>query len=109
MSILFAVLIILFGFALILADILFIPGGIVAVFGGLFIVSAIAASYKMLGKETAFLLSSGSVILAGLIAYVSIKFRLWNRFVSKGGRTAKAASIPSRAGWTTKSGNRRKR
>src|SRR3989339_1142945 len=81
MSILFAVLLILFGFILIMADILFIPGGIVGIVGGLFILSAIVAAYKTLGQETAFLLGGGSVILAGILAYLSVKFRVWRSFV----------------------------
>lgn len=89
MTVFFAILIILFGFILIMADILFIPGGVVAFFGGFFILSAIVASYKVLGKETAFVLTMGSVILAGLLAYISVKFRLWNRFVRQGNENKK--------------------
>jgi membrane-bound serine protease (ClpP class) len=78
------VLVILIGFALILADILFIPGGIVGTLGGLFIVAAVVASYKMLGRNTAFVLGSGSVILAGILAWVSVRFKLWRVFVAEG-------------------------
>jgi membrane-bound serine protease (ClpP class) len=78
------VLVILIGFALILADILFIPGGIVGSLGGLFIVAAVITSYKMLGRNTAFILGGGSIILAGVLAWVSVKFKLWRVFVAEG-------------------------
>ena len=104
MSLLFAVLIILFGFVLILADLLFIPGGVVAMVGGLFIISSIVVSFKVFGKETAFLLSGGSVILAGVLAYVSVKFRLWNRFVSKGGENRESGFHSFKGGLDDKIG-----
>ena len=78
------VLVIIIGFALILVDILAIPGGIVGSLGGIFIVAAIVASYKMLGRDIAFLLGGGSVILAGVLAWVSVKFKLWRVFVAEG-------------------------
>lgn len=78
------VLVILLGFALILVDVLAIPGGIVGTLGGLFIVAAVVASYKMLGRGTAFMLGGGSIILAGVLAWVSVKFKLWRVFVAEG-------------------------
>ncbi|OGJ88291.1 MAG: hypothetical protein A2268_05255 [Candidatus Raymondbacteria bacterium RifOxyA12_full_50_37] len=83
METLFIVLIILFGFALIMADLLFIPGGIVAAVGGLFIVGALVGSYKVLGKQTTLLIGAGSVALACVLAFVSVKFQVWNKFVVK--------------------------
>jgi membrane-bound serine protease (ClpP class) len=81
MQTLFIVLIILLGFALIMADLLFIPGGVVAAVGAFFIIGAITAAWRMLGHEFAFLLAGGSTLLAALLAYISFKFRLWRMFV----------------------------
>jgi membrane-bound serine protease (ClpP class) len=82
MQTLLIVLCILFGFGLIIADLLFIPGGVVAVAGGAFIIGAWVAAYKVLGHDFAILLILGTFILAALLAWLSIKFRVWRAFVS---------------------------
>jgi membrane-bound serine protease (ClpP class) len=83
MSILFIILTILLGFILIIADILFIPGGIIAAVGSLFIIGSIAAAWKSLGATTALWLTFASVIITGLIVFISVKLKLWRIFVSK--------------------------
>jgi membrane-bound serine protease (ClpP class) len=82
MQTLLIVLCILFGFGLIIADLLFIPGGVVAAAGGAFIIAAWVAAYKVLGREPAMLLILGTIVLAALLAWLSIKFRVWRAFVS---------------------------
>jgi len=82
MNTLLIILCILFGFCLIIADLLFIPGGVVAAAGGAFIIGAWIAAYKVLGRETAFILASSSILLAGLLAWLSVKFKIWRMFVS---------------------------
>jgi membrane-bound serine protease (ClpP class) len=98
MEITLLVLVILFGFALIVADILFIPGGFVGTIGGLFILGAIITAYKLLGKEIAFLLSGGSIIFAGVLAYISVKFKLWKIFVREDHENRKNGFTSSKAG-----------
>ncbi len=84
MQIILIIIVILIGFALIIADLLFIPGGIMAICGGTLIVGAIISSWKLLGHNTAIVVASGSALLAGLITYISFKFRLWKMFVEEG-------------------------
>jgi len=84
MEVLFVSLVILFGFGLILADILFIPGGIIGTIGTLFIIGALVAANKILGRETAFALAGGTIILGGFLTWISVKFKLWRLFVTEG-------------------------
>ncbi|MFH0920931.1 MAG: NfeD family protein [Fibrobacterota bacterium] len=84
MQTLLIILCILFGFGLIIADLLFIPGGVEAAAGGAFIIGAWVAAYKVLGRDTAMLLILGTFILAGLLTWLSIKFKIWRAFVANG-------------------------
>jgi membrane-bound serine protease (ClpP class) len=81
MQTLFIILVILLGFCLIMADLLFIPGGVVAALGGVFIIGAIVYAWKTLGKEFALLLVFGSAALTVILAFISVKFRVWKIFV----------------------------
>jgi len=83
MQTLFIICIILLGFSLIMADLLFIPGGIVAVMGGTLILGALISSYRLLGSTITLYLVFASLLLAGLITFLSIKLKLWRMFVSK--------------------------
>lgn len=81
MQTLLIISIILLGFALIMADLLFIPGGIVAILGGTLVAGAIVSAFRLLGQEAALYITGGSILLAVLLTYISIKFRLWKIFV----------------------------
>ncbi len=81
MQITFIILTILLGFILIISDILFIPGGLVASAGILIIAGAVGVSWKTLGSTTALYLAAASLVIGGIILWVSIKFKLWRIFV----------------------------
>lgn len=73
--------VILGGFALILLDILVIPGGIVGTIGGLIIIGTIGIVYNNFSAELAIWLSAFSIAVAFLIVYITIRFKLLKKFV----------------------------
>ncbi len=77
----YTILIILGGFILIILDIMIIPGGFVGTLGAMLIIATIYNGHKLLGGGFALNISIITTIIAFIIAYTTIKFKLW-RMVS---------------------------
>lgn len=73
----YTILVILGGFILIILDIMIIPGGLVGTLGAILIVATIHNGYKLLGAGFALNVSIITTIIALIIAYTTIKFKLW--------------------------------
>lgn len=73
----YTILVILGGFLLIILDIMIIPGGLVGTLGAILIIATIHNGYKMLGSGFALNVSIITTLIAFIIAYATIKFKLW--------------------------------
>lgn len=80
MSIFFIATLILFGIALIVLEILIVPGLIVGIAGGIFMLMGFIWTWKIYGQTTGILVVSASLLVLGLILYISFKAGLWKRF-----------------------------
>lgn len=75
---------ILAGLALIVAEIIFIPGTTVIGFLGLaFLIVGIVFSYQHYGNETGFLVLLGTGVLTATALYISFRRGAWNKFSNK--------------------------
>ncbi|MBL8028838.1 MAG: hypothetical protein JNL74_20605 [Fibrobacteres bacterium] len=95
MNSIFIILTIVLGFILILADLLFIPGGIIAITGGVFIIGAIIAAWKTLGGDAALWITVASIFISVVIVFLSVKLKLWRIFVSKDSQNREDGFVPT--------------
>lgn len=69
------------GVALILVEIIFIPGTTIVGFGGLgLVIGGVVLAYRDLGTRSGTLVLVLSVIICGAVAYISFKAGVWNKF-----------------------------
>lgn len=72
---------ILFGLALIIAEIIFVPGTtVVGILGFIFLIIGIALSFSYFGAETGWTTVGVTAVASGLIIYYAFKSNVWGRF-----------------------------
>lgn len=75
---------ILFGLALIVAEIIFVPGTtLVGVLGFLALIVGIGLSFHYFGNEIGWLTTGGAAIGSAVVFYYSFKTNVWGRFALK--------------------------
>jgi len=75
---------ILFGLALVVAEIIFIPGTtVVGIVGFIFLIAGIAFGFKYFGSETGWILVGVTAVISGMVFYFSFKTNVWGRFSLK--------------------------
>ena len=75
---------ILFGLALVVAEIIFIPGTtVVGIVGFIFLIAGIAFGFKYFGSETGWVLVGVTAVISGMVFYFSFKTNVWGRFSLK--------------------------
>lgn len=81
---------ILFGLALIVAEIIFVPGTtLVGVVGFVFLVLGAGLSFNYFGSNTGWTVTGGTAVASGLILYYAFKANVWGRFSLKSTNTGK--------------------
>lgn len=75
---------ILFGLALVVAEIIFVPGTtIVGIIGFIFLIAGVGFGFKYFGSETGWILVGSTAVISGLVLYFSFKANVWGRFSLK--------------------------
>jgi membrane-bound ClpP family serine protease len=75
---------ILFGLALVVAEIIFIPGTtVVGIIGFIFLIAGIAFGFKYFGSETGWVLVGVTAVISGLVFYFSFRTNVWGQFSLK--------------------------
>jgi len=75
---------ILFGLALVVAEIIFVPGTtVVGIVGFIFLIAGVGFGFKYFGSETGWTLVGVSAVVSGLVFYFSFKTNVWGRFSLK--------------------------
>lgn len=75
---------ILFGLALIVAEIIFVPGTtVVGILGFIFLIIGVALSFNYFGGEIGWTTVGITAVVSGLILYYSFKANVWGRFSLK--------------------------
>lgn len=75
---------ILFGLALLVAEIIFVPGTtLVGLFGFIFLMVGVSLSFNYFGREIGWITVGGSAVAAGVLVYFAFKSNLWGRFSLK--------------------------
>jgi membrane-bound ClpP family serine protease len=75
---------VLFGLALIVAEIIFVPGTtLVGVLGFVFLIIGIGFSFHYFGSEIGWTTTGGAAVASGLVLYYSFKSNVWGRFALK--------------------------
>ena len=75
---------ILFGLALLVAEIIFVPGTtLVGLLGFIFLVVGVSLSFNYFGREVGWITVGCSAVAAGVLVYFAFKSNLWGRFSLK--------------------------
>jgi membrane-bound ClpP family serine protease len=75
---------ILFGLALLVAEIIFVPGTtLVGLFGFGFLVVGVSLSFNYFGREIGWTTVGASAVASGVLVYFAFKSNLWGRFSLK--------------------------
>lgn len=75
---------ILFGLALLVAEIIFVPGTtLVGLFGFIFLVVGVSLSFNYFGREVGWITVGSAAVAAGVLVYFAFKSNLWGRFSLK--------------------------
>jgi len=82
MIIYIAILIIL-GIALLVLEILILPGLIAGIIGGLFLLAAISWTFRAYGTTAGIWTSAATVFIGVLAIYIGLKTKIWTRFSLK--------------------------
>ncbi len=81
---------ILFGLALIVAEIIFVPGTtLVGIVGFVFLVLGAGLSFNYFGSSVGWSVTGGTAVASGVILYYSFKANVWGRFSLKSTNTSK--------------------
>lgn len=77
-------MLVLFGLALIIVEVIFIPGTtFVGIAGFVSVLAGIIVSFRMFGSETGWLTLAGSTAASGIVLYLSLRTNVWRRFAHK--------------------------
>ena len=72
------------GIVLVIVEIVFIPGTtIVGILGLILSISGIVLSFRYFGSSVGWLTVAGTSVLSGLVVYLSLRTRAWERFALK--------------------------
>lgn len=75
---------IVFGLALVVAEIIFIPGTtIVGILGFAFLVFGTGLSFRYFGSETGWIMVGCTAVAAGVVLYYSFSAKMWHKFSLK--------------------------
>ncbi|MCW5910414.1 MAG: hypothetical protein KIT62_05040 [Cyclobacteriaceae bacterium] len=75
---------ILFGLALVVAEIIFVPGTtVVGIIGFIFLIAGVGFAFKYFGSETGWVMVGVTAVISGLVFYFSFKSNVWGRFSLK--------------------------
>jgi membrane-bound ClpP family serine protease len=81
---------ILFGLALLVAEIIFVPGTtLVGVLGFVFLIIGIGLSFHYFGSNVGWITAGGAAVASGLVLYFSFKANVWGRFALKSSNQGK--------------------
>jgi membrane-bound ClpP family serine protease len=80
MSLVFIGILILFGIILIVLEILIIPGFIVGIIGGIFILSGLLWTASVLGNQAAIITGIVTLLLLGVCILLAFKTGVWKKF-----------------------------
>jgi len=75
---------ILIGIALVVVEIIFVPGTtIVGIVGFCMILGGIVVSFSYFGQSTGWIVLGGSAVTTGLLVFLSLRTKAWERFSLK--------------------------
>jgi membrane-bound ClpP family serine protease len=81
--IIYIILLITLGIALLVLEILVLPGLVAGIIGGLFLLIAVSWTFKEYGTVAGTYTATGTVILTALSLYIGLKSKVWKRFSLK--------------------------
>lgn len=68
------------GLLLIVLELVFLPGAIVGIAGGIMVIAGIVKAYAELGMVGGNIFLTLSLLVFGITAYFCMKFRVWSKF-----------------------------
>ncbi|MBX2901162.1 MAG: hypothetical protein KF775_16020 [Cyclobacteriaceae bacterium] len=72
---------ILFGLALVVAEIIFVPGTtVVGIIGFIFLIAGVGFAFNYFGSEVGWVMVGVTAVISGLVFYYSFKTNVWSRF-----------------------------
>jgi membrane-bound ClpP family serine protease len=75
---------IVFGLALVVAEIIFVPGTtVVGIIGFIFLIAGVAFAFNYFGSETGWIMVGATAVISGLVFYFSFKTNVWGKFSLK--------------------------
>ncbi len=84
MSIIFICVLILFGIFLIAIEILIVPGLIVGILGGIFVIMGIGWTWQVYGSTAGTIVGISAMLLTALAIWSALRTEFWNRFSLQG-------------------------
>lgn len=88
------ILLVLFGLALIIVEVIFIPGTtFVGIIGFVSLVVGIVLSFKYFGTEAGWITLGGSTAASGILVYIAFRTNTWERFALKSSIDSKVNEI----------------
>lgn len=84
MSILFICILIIFGIFLITLEILIVPGFIVGVLGGIFVIMGIGWTWQVYGSNAGTIVGISSLLLTALAIWSALRTGFWKHFSLQG-------------------------
>jgi len=88
------ILLVLLGLALVIIEVIFIPGTtLVGVAGLISMIVGIILSFKYFGSETGWLTLGGSTAVSGVFLYISFRTNAWQRFALKGSMDSRVNEV----------------
>ena len=80
MSIVFICVLILFGVLLITVEILIVPGLIVGILGGIFVIMGIGWAWQVYGSDAGTIVAISSILLTAVAIWSAVRTGFWDRF-----------------------------
>ena len=75
---------ILIGIALVVVEIIFVPGTtVVGIIGFCMVLGGIVVSFSYFGQGTGWIVMGGSAVVTGILVYLSLRTKAWERFSLK--------------------------
>ena len=72
------------GLVLLIIEVLFIPGTtILGVFGIIILMAGVVMTFHYFGSETGWIVAGSSLLVSGLVLYISFRGKIWKRFSLK--------------------------
>jgi membrane-bound ClpP family serine protease len=93
MTLLFIILLILTGIALLILEILVVPGLIVGIMGGIAVLAGISMSFSIYGRSIGYSVAAGSLFAMALSIYLAFRYNVWKKFSLHQKSDAKIAGV----------------